>query len=35
METVFGDTSMASLTNEDVYSLSQIIDAKKFINEGT
>lgn len=35
METVFGDTSMASLTNEDVYSLSQLIDAKKFINEGT
>jgi len=35
METVFGDTSMASLTNEDAYSLSQLVDAKKFINEGT
>ena len=35
METVFGDTSMANLTNEDAYTLSQLIDAKKFINETT
>ena len=35
METVFGDTSMASLTNEDAYSLSQLLDAKKFISEST
>jgi hypothetical protein len=35
METVFGDTSMGSLTNEDVYNLDQLINAKKFLNEGT
>lgn len=35
METVFGDTSMAQLTNEDVYSLSQLNDAKKFLAENT
>lgn len=35
METVFGDASMAQLTNEDVYSLSQLTDAKKFLAENT
>jgi hypothetical protein len=35
METVFNDTSMANQTKEDVYNLSQLIDAKKFINEST
>jgi len=35
METVFGDSSMASLTNEDAYTLNQLTDAKKFINETT
>lgn len=35
METVFNDTTMASLTKEEVYSVGQIIDAKKFINEST
>ena len=35
METVFHDTSMANQTKEEVYSLSQLLDAKKFINEGS
>jgi hypothetical protein len=33
METVFSDSAMASITNEEVYSLRQLVDAKKFINE--
>ena len=35
METVYNDTTMAKLTAEEVYSLNQLIDAKKFINETT
>jgi len=35
METVFNDTTMASLTAEEVYSLNQLVDAKKFMNETT
>lgn len=35
METVFNDTTMAGLTAEDCYSLNQLIDAKKFMNETT
>lgn len=35
METVFNDTTMASLTTEEVYNLRQLVDAKKFINEST
>lgn len=35
METVFNDTSMASLTKEEVYNMGQLVDAKKFINEST
>jgi len=35
METVFNDHSMATLCKEDCYSLSQLTDAKKFMNENT
>lgn len=35
METVFGDKSLSQSTNEAAYSLSQTIDAKKFMNENT
>lgn len=35
METVYNDTSMASLTNEDVYSLGQIKDAMEFMQQNT
>ena len=35
METVFSDTSMANITNEEVYNFRQLVDAKKFINEST
>jgi hypothetical protein len=35
METVYNDTTMASLTVEEVYNLNQLVDAKKFMNETT
>ena len=35
METVFNDTSIARLTAEEAYTLSQLVDAKKFMNETT
>jgi hypothetical protein len=35
METVFNDSSMAKLTSEEAYSIEQLMDAKKFINEQT
>jgi hypothetical protein len=35
METVFNDKTMANLTKEEVYNISQLVDAKKFINEST
>ena len=31
METVYSDSSMASLTNEDVYNLVQLKDAMEFL----
>ena len=35
METVYNDVSMASLTNEDVYSLGQLRDAIEFMQQNT
>ena len=35
METVFGDQTLKSATNEAAYNLNQILDAKKFLNENT
>ena len=35
METVFNDSSMGKLKSGQVYNLSQLVDAKKFVNESS